>query len=134
MCISLTILSRSISCWTPCSRVDEQSNDTFDDPFGRYKYFFLIISQIKPNDKQDEIHSIIFCDLIQRDWLCFQTDESIRHGPHFAYSENVFEKRQGVIRAKLLHQENQLSKSRDTAVMFRKSYLFQPVLMGGGGV
>ncbi|XP_055997292.1 uncharacterized protein LOC125675581 [Ostrea edulis] len=59
------------------------------------------------------------------------TDEIIRHGPPLAYSEDVFEKRHGVIRAKLFHQENQLARSRDTAVIFGKSYLFQHVIVGG---
>ena len=54
----------------------------------------------------------------------FQSDEIQRHGPPLAFSEDVFEKRHGVIRAKLLHQENQLARSRDTALIFGKSYIF----------
>lgn len=60
-----------------------------------------------------------------------QTDEISRHGPPLGYSEDVFEKRHGVIRAKLFNQENQLARSRDTAILFGKSYLFLHVLMGG---
>nr|XP_022307949.1 uncharacterized protein LOC111113947 [Crassostrea virginica] len=63
--------------------------------------------------------------------LTHLTDEICRHGPPLGYSEDVFEKRHGVIRAKLFNQENQLARSRDTAILFGKSYLFQHVLMGG---
>lgn len=43
-----------------------------------------------------------------------QTDEISHHGPPLGYSEDVFEKRHGVIRAKRFNQENQLARSRDT--------------------
>ena len=61
----------------------------------------------------------------------FQSDEIQRHGPPLAFSEDVFEKRHGVIRAKLFHQENQLARSRDTALIFGKSYIFLHIIMGG---
>ncbi|XP_078326415.1 uncharacterized protein LOC111111074 isoform X3 [Crassostrea virginica] len=59
------------------------------------------------------------------------SDEIQRHGPPLAFSEDVFEKRHGVIRAKLFHQENQLARSRDTALIFGKSYIFLHIIMGG---
>lgn len=43
--------------------------------------------------------------------LTHLTDEISHHGPPLGYSEDVFEKRHGVIRAKLFNQENQLARS-----------------------
>nr|XP_034308999.1 uncharacterized protein LOC117683581 isoform X2 [Crassostrea gigas] len=63
--------------------------------------------------------------------LTHLTDEISRHGPPLGYSEDVFEKRHGLIRAKLFNQENQLARSRDTAILFGKSCVFLHVLMGG---
>lgn len=63
--------------------------------------------------------------------LTHLTDEISHHGPPPGYSEDVFEKRHGVIRAKLFNQENQLARSRDTAILFGKSCVFLHVLMGG---
>lgn len=100
--------------------------DAFDE-----EDIHLLESLVKKYLLLIEEHSPQLKNKVKTHLLTHLTDEISRHGPPLGYSEDVFEKRHGVIRAKLFNQENQLARSRDTAILFGKSYLFLHVLMGG---